>query len=381
MENPKKIFTTEDKIILFIGAMILLPQEIAVLAILPVLFYAWKQKSLLSSIRELPGYRVLFGFLLFEIILSLFYQNWIGAVNALGMAVLMLYICWYRVHVKSDTFLWMEDMILILSFLLGIYALIQFQQISAAKGYSFWDLHIFNSPKRRITATFGNANLYATMLEMFLVICMVRFLQMKKGIHRLFYLVAAVFNFFILYLTGCRTALLPLVVVVPVYLWITKQKGLFALSLFCIAAVMIVVVVHPTLIPRLSDMKTLESRYKIWSCAWIGIKNHPLFGMGPQSYGMYCQMYNGHVAPHCHNIYIDSIASYGIVGTLVIGYYAIRYVLPNILRVRKIDSVKYGIIVSLLLIYCIHGLLDCTFNVIATAGLALMLACSPVTQN
>jgi O-antigen ligase len=88
-------------------------------------------------------------------------------------------------------------------------------------------------------------------------------------------------------------------------------------------------------------------------------------------------MYNGHVAPHCHNIYIDSVASYGIVGTITILYYAFRCVLPNILKARKEDVVKYGIIISVLLIYLIHGTLDCTFNVLGTAGLALMLACCP----
>ena|GEM_PF-288529 len=377
MERLKSYFTTEDKIILFVGAMILLPQEIAVVSMLMVLFYAWRHKSLRSSIEALPGYQILFGFLIFETILSMIYQNWVGAINALGMIVLMLYISWYRIHAKSETFIWLMDMILALSVLIGIYALFQFQQISASKGYSFFDFHIFNSPKRRITATFGNANLYATMLELFLVMCMVRFLQVKNYLRRFIYLLIALFQFFILYLTGCRTALLPLVVVVPVYLWVTDQKGLFALSLLCIAVVLIGVVVHPTLIPRLSDMKTLESRYKIWSCAWMGIKNHPLFGMGPQSYGMYCKMYNGHVAPHCHNIYIDSVASYGIVGTITILYYAFRCVFPNILKARKEDAVKYGIIISVLLIYLIHGTLDCTFNVLGTAGLALMLACCP----
>jgi uncharacterized membrane protein len=124
MESLKSYFTTEDKIILFVGAMILLPQEIAVVSMLMVLFYAWRHKSLRSSIEVLPGYQILFGFLIFETILSMIYQNWVGAINALGMIVLMLYISWYRIHAKSETFIWLMDMILALSVLIGILTIV-----------------------------------------------------------------------------------------------------------------------------------------------------------------------------------------------------------------------------------------------------------------
>ena len=105
----------------------------------------------------------------------------------------------------------------------------------------------------------------------------------------------------------------------------------------------------------------------------MGIQNYPIFGLGPQSYHLYYQMFNGHKAPHAHNIYVDSLASYGIVGTLLIIYYACRYLLPEIINVRLYDRQLFGLIIGFILIFLIHGLLDVTMNVLATALVFMMI--------
>ena len=134
-----------------------------------------------------------------------------------------------------------------------------------------------------------------------------------------------------------------------------------------ILAGIIAVLLIPDLIPRLSDISTLESRFDIWYGAFQGIAMYPIFGNGPQTYGRLYPIYDWHKAPHAHNIYIDAISSYGIIGTvLLVGYYV--YLGKEMMQVRK-HKALFGMMVSFVLVYLIHGLLDCTLNALWTGML------------
>lgn len=326
--------------------------------------YALYTKKLMRDIRSIPGYKWLFGFWLLEICVALFYGNLVGMFNAIGMLVLFAFMSLYRSISNVDLLNFCIDCILVLSMIVGVLALLEFAWISHENGVSFFDFHIFNSPKRRIHVTFENANLYAMMLEFFVFFCVARFAYDKNIKRRAFYIFCALFNFGLLFLTGCRTALLPFVVVIPLFLWIVKEKGWFALSLVVVLLGSVFVAMDPDLIPRITDLSTLESRYKIWSCALLGIQDHLLFGMGCQSYGLYYQIYNGHKAPHCHNIYLDCIASYGIVGTLVLLVYLLGYVRKDLWQAYQNDRYLFGLMLGMALIVVIHGVLDVTINVL-----------------
>ena len=340
-----------------------------------ILYLGWMiyKKQLWSAIKEQPGALWIYLFVFLEIIVSLFATNFTGLVNAIGMLLVVGFISGYRQQIHPKLFHYMIDIMLIGSIFVGILALFQFADFSAQKGYDFFEFHIQNSPKRRIMATFDNANLYATMLEFWIFFCVYRFIQCKGLLKRILYVVVGLFNFGLLYLTGCRTALLPLVVIIPLFFFLAREKKWLLLSLVGLGIGIILVFMEPDLIPRITDMSTLESRFKIWNCAWMGIQNYPIFGLGPQSYHLYYQMFNGHKAPHAHNIYVDSLASYGIVGTLLIIYYACRYLLPEIGNVRLYDRQLFGLIIGFILIFLIHGLLDVTMNVLATALVFMMI--------
>ena len=338
-----------------------------------ILVHELKNKKLISDIKEQPGWKWIYGFIGLQLIVTLFYGNWIGLLNAFGMLIIMAFIAVYRQCIHPKLFYYCIDLMLLLSVLMGILGLVQFAILSHEGGYSFWEFHIQNSPKRRITALFDNANLYGTMLEFWIFLCVYRFIQNKKRICRIAYVCIGLFNLGLMLLTGCRTALIPFVLIVPLFFYFSKEKKWLILSLATLAVLIGFVFMKPTLIPRITDMSTLESRFKIWSCAIHGFLQYPLFGMGPQSYHLYYQMFDGHKAPHAHNIYIDSFASYGVVGTLILGIYFFKYLVKEILGIRKENRVLFGLVIGFLLIFLIHGLLDVTMNHPCTALLFLMV--------
>lgn len=91
-----------------------------------------------------------------------------------------------------------------------------------------------NKPSRRIHVTFLNANIYATMIEFFVVCCLYKWVNCSSLKEKAFYVFCGVVNLIMLYLTGCRTAFIPLALVVPVFFicygerkWILLSIGLF----------------------------------------------------------------------------------------------------------------------------------------------------------
>ena len=83
---------------------------------------------------------------------------------------------------------------------------------------------------------------------------------------------------------------------------------------------------------------------------------------------------HGHKAPHAHNIYIDSILSYGVVGTVVLLAYTFvlnKEILTS--NTRKENPALFGMMMCFIAIVLIYGLLDCTLNIVATGTLCFII--------
>ena len=77
---------------------------------------------------------------------------------------------------------------------------------------------------------------------------------------------------------------------------------------------------------------------------------------------------------HDHNIYIDSILSYGVVGTVVLLAYT--FVLNKEIftsHTRKENPALFGMMMCFIAIVLIYGLLDCTLNIVATGTLCFII--------
>lgn len=107
-----------------------------------------------------------------------------------------------------------------------------------------------------------------------------------------------------LYLTGCRTAFIPLALVVPIFFICYGERKWILFSIGLILAGIIAVLLIPDLIPRLSDISTLESRFDIWYGAFQGIAMYPLLGMVLRHMDA-CILYMIGIKPHMLIIFIS----------------------------------------------------------------------------
>lgn len=360
--------------ILLATAFLFLPYQIASVGIACVLIQALCRHKMVDAIKNQTGAILFYSFNVLEFIVSIFHSNWTGFGNTWLFVLIGLYGAYYRRCITKNTFEKMCDLIIILSVFAAIYGLYQFNQISLANGRTFLEFHIFNSPKRRITSTFMNANIYAMVIDFVCVMCMYRFVKNDNILCKICYFIIALFNFFVLYLTGSRTALLPFVVIFPIFLYCVRWKKLFITSIVFELGICGLVFLKPTLIPRISDMSTFASRIKIWKTAFMCISMYPFFGWGPQTYQKFYPLVHGHKAPHAHNIYIDSILSYGVVGTVVLLAYT--FVLNKEIftsNTRKENPALFGMMMCFIAIVLIYGLLDCTLNIVTTGTLCFII--------
>ena len=369
-----KEFNFDEKMILLATLFLFLPYQIASIGIACILVQALCRHKLVDALKQQTGALFFYSFVGLEFVVTILHANWNGFGNVWLFVLIGLYGAYYRKSVTKNCFEKMCDLIVVLSVLAAIYGLYQFNQISIANGRTFLEFHIFNSPTRRITSTFMNANIYAMVIDFVCVICMYRFVKNENILYRIFYFIIALFNFFVLYLTGSRTALLPFVVIFPIFLYCIRWKKLFITSIVLELCVCGLVFLKPNLIPRISDMSTFASRIKIWKTAFLCVSMYPFFGWGPQTYKQFYPLVHGHKAPHAHNIYIDSILSYGIVGTLILLVYIFllnKEIFTS--NTRKENPALFGMMMCFIAIVLIYGLLDCTLNIVATGTLCFII--------
>jgi len=131
------------------------------------------------------------------------------------------------------------------------------------------------------------------------------------------------------------------------------------------------------LLPRLSVVDvTLRMRQQIWEQAINTIKEAPLLGHGLLSYGyLFGVIYHGNLVPHAHNILIDMLLNFGLVGTLMFACYFARYyydLVKEWLSNNK-NSENLVLIFAVSVAALIHGMTDITLLWIQTLPLFLLI--------
>lgn len=344
----------------------------AVIAVM-LLFFLFKGK-LIPALRQQKGKGFLYGFIILEAIICLFYKNTIGLINTAGYLLIGLFIAVYRRYLTPKLFQYILETMILMSWLAALWGLIEFNRVSTRSGYAFFDFVIQNKPKDRINSTFTNANFYATMCDFFILFCLYEYVNNRRIGHRIYYVITSLLNLFMLLLTGCRTALLPFLVIFPIFFGLARKRKLFILSIGMELSALILLLVFPHIIPRAGEMSTLYSRFKIWMGALTLIAMNPLFGRGPQTYGLMYKQMHFHKAPHAHNLLLESLTSYGLVGTyLVCRYFWVLIKEALSIYGRNRYSSQFALIICFFVTACILGLLDFTLNFLVTGTTFMMV--------
>lgn len=233
------------------------------------------------------------------------------------------------------------------------------------------------TPNYRPVSVFTNANYYGMIIEFIVIIALYRIFTNPE--HMSFYAAVIGLNLIGLYLTAsCSSFVAMLCAVLVMLLYKRKIKltaAFFALIAVCIA----VILFFPNLVPRSSDAieTTLAQRLSIWGASLKAIEQTPVFGRGATAYQMIYEQFGGYKTYHCHNLALDTLLNFGIVGMVTVCFYIAMHVRLLILRFRNNICCDMNLLsAAALTAVLVHGITDVTIVWIQTAALFFLIISS-----
>lgn len=378
LNSLKERFTKEQLMIIATALSLSTPFYICVPFLLLETLYLLYTKKIVNVFKNTPKAKYLVIFMLLTLAVSLFYQNWIGVGCVALIFILVSLMLYYRNYINEDTFEFILDLLIALSILWAIYGLYEQTQILSRLGYDHFTLKVFSRRENRLNSVFFNANYYAMMIEFTIMMIGYKIFGTKDLKKQAYYFIVACLNFFLLYMTGCRTAFIATAGAMLVFLVVNKNYRICALIGFICILAGIYFIINPEQFPRVEKLfDNFVVRTKIWQAAIKGIAAHPLLGQGPMTYMMIFEKYSGHVTQHAHSVYLDPILSFGFIGVAT----TIPYVFDNCKRLfnvykQKLNLRYVALVISCIVVILLHGTLDYTIFWIHTGLLFLMIASS-----
>lgn len=242
----------------------------------------------------------------------------------------------------------------------------------------------FYNPAFRSESVFYNPNYYATMIEIITIFALYKLMDIKRKYSLGYYILVLCVNLAGLILAQCRTAFAVIVLLVPVlFILLNKKKYLFIYIGF-MAAVAIFIFIIPDILPRGESVDDdIGKRMLIWKAAISSIGDRPFFGGGCLAYRHVYLLYGGIDANHAHNILLEMLINYGIIGSA----FSIIYFFSNVKELFKIylkgiDKERSSLAIAIVFAMIVHGMLDATVFWPQTGMLVLaIIACSGIYER
>ncbi len=230
-------------------------------------------------------------------------------------------------------------------------------------------------PIKRISSVFINANYYAAVTEMIVLLAIYKIYRAEGFRKKVFYAAVIMINSVGLCLSGCRTGMFALFAAASLMLALYRKfRTLALLWAFCIALAGLMIAL-PGVFPRMNQMgQDMDVRLEIWRRALIAISKHPLFGSGALAFSEFHFTVNGMQIVHAHSIYLETVLCFGVVGVALMFVYLKKNLTP-IWQMRGSDRETFALTLGVLASVALHGVADATpFNV--QTGMLIMLALS-----
>jgi O-antigen ligase len=355
---------TYTNLVMATAASIFLPYLLAGSILIMAAMYILINKQTRQILILHKDATYVFVFLGFVQIVSAIHGNWYGMLAGFGFTLaLILGIFWYQIMTK-ELFERTLTLICIFSMLGSIYAIFEKIIMIEFPGYYNYE---------RVCSTFFYPNYFGTISATVILICVYKILTNKEN--RSLFLVIAIFNVLNIYLCESMFAWIEVFTGTALLLFLMKKYRILGywMGLAFIGGFFILIL-NFDLIPRLSEAETtLNMRFKIWEKAIDLIKQAPLFGEGPMAFAFKTKQLGNRI-PHSHNFILESILNYGIIGSMGILFFSVKYlyyVCKTCFKDKKSEITS--LILAVIFAAFIHGLTDNTLMWIQTLPLFVFL--------
>lgn len=339
------------------------------------LIFTGDMKSILQKMGEHP---MLLLFLGYSALISIFAQNWMGLVASVGMFLFTVFFLHYQSILSHKFFRLILQLVLFGSVLSAAFASLEHFQIVKKFNYAFLSPNMQVWHQNRAEVTFFNPNYYGIICCFCIMIAFYLFTTTKLNWLKVFCVFAGFVNLFGLNFTQNRTAFPAIIAGAIIYLFTTiKNWKAFWLSIG-VFAIGLSFLFSSDLGVRMGTLdSSMEERISIWDAGMALFKQNPFWGEGPLTYMHSYPRINAPYHEHAHSLYIDTILSYGIVGTILL-------VLSSVAPVRLMMDMSQesgkrpiiGLYLSFLTVVAVHGIFDLALFWIQSGFIFLLVMCS-----
>lgn len=339
------------------------------------LIFTGDMKSILQKMGEHP---MLLLFLSYSTVISILAQNWMGLVASVGMFLFTIFFLHYQSILSHKFFRLILQFVLFGSVLSAAFASLEHFQIVKKFNYAFLSPNMQVWHQNRAEVTFFNPNYYGIICCFCIMIAFYLFTTTKLNWLKVFCVIAGFVNLFGLNFTQNRTAFPAIIAGAIIYLFTTiKNWKAFWLSIG-VFAIGLSFLFSSDLGVRMGTLdSSIEERISIWDAGMALFKQNPFWGEGPLTYMHSYPRIHAPYHEHAHSLYIDTILSYGIVGTILL-------VLSSVAPVRLMMDMSQesgkrpiiGLYLSFLTVVAVHGIFDLALFWIQSGFIFLLVMCS-----
>ncbi len=303
-------------------------------------------------------------FSVFGALLAVIFSNWLGLACSVGFFVIMVVGFWVRTVMRRGVFERALSFCCAESIAVGAAVIVEWVIKAPHSGGDAY----------RCSLWFANPNYLGVMSVIAFACCVYKLLR-GRG-HMWIYIAGIIANIVSIYLCASLFIWVELFLTTSVLLIMFGKWPTLGLFFGIMSAFLMTLYFAPQILPRYGAVGwTTEQRLSIWTASLDAIKRSPFFGHGFLTYLQICKNYPGaFVSPHTHNLLLDPLLNFGIVGTALLLTYFVFYFakLKECYDSPITKKSAEHLILALTISTIVHGLVDVTFLWIQT-GLLLAL--------
>ena len=339
------------------------------------LVYTGEMKGILKRLSQHP---VLLFFIAYSTAISLLAQNVMGVVASVAMFLFAIFFYYYQSQLTPKFFRLTIEGVLASSVLAAVFAALEHFQIVKKFDYTFLSPRMQVWHQNRAEVAFFNPNYYGIICCFCIMIGFYLISTTKLRWLRIFSMIAIFANLFGLNFTQNRTAFPAIIFGAIIYLFTTiKNWRAFWLSIG-VFGVGLAFLFSSDLGVRMGTLdSSMEERVSIWNAGMALFKQNPFWGEGPLTYMHSFPRIGAPYHEHAHSIYIDTILSYGVVGTVLLGIASATPV-RMLIDMSQVPSKRpiLGLYLSFLTVVAVHGIFDLSLFWIQSSFIFLLVMCS-----
>mgnify|MGYP000948111820 CR=1 FL=1 len=373
-----KGLSKQELVLLGVILSIFLPFYIFVIIFIAYLIGLIFTGEMKGILKRLSHHSILLLFIGYSGAISLLAQNVMGMVATLGMFLFAIFFYYYQAHLTPKFFRLVLQSVLSLSVLASVFAALEHFQIVKKFDYTFLSPKMQVWHQNRAEVAFFNPNYYGIICCFCIMIGFYLISTTRLRWLRIFSLIAIFANLFGLNFTQNRTAFPAIIFGAIIYLFTTiKNWRAFWLSIG-VFGIGLCFLFSSDLGVRMGTLdSSMEERVSIWNAGMTLFKQNPIWGEGPLTYMNSYPRIHAPYHEHAHSLYIDTILSYGLIGTFLL---SISSVIPvHMMMDMSQESGKrpiIGLYLSFLTVVAVHGIFDLALFWIQSGFIFLLVMCS-----